>query len=957
MNFSLGDLLTAGGPEFTAEEEPALSGLASHALDTAVLQVTQAVEWARGGQSASIALPQPYQTSSCRRPDLLRQLSHATLQQQALQAASTATLLAINDSLDVLRSAQIDFATAAFQWHTQIQDGIDARLHALRLSLAKSTVSNAAMCSSYRATSRHTANGCCPKAGEVSRFAGAISSTKCLLMCISLAALAYVTRTVVLSSRVGTTQHGTVRHQVLKALSWIPVAPILVESTADGKSVRTAYTASNLYEMRNTGTTLDQAQHVLEQLEVFTDTSKETHTTLAQTVNNLLVGVRALNEAVQKIGAGTMVMPASNRKDLGPESLPTASGAYAAALAKSADAQDGNATASAKLPSQQEKPAGPTKQGSTSARSLLRSASDAARGATADKKQATTGPSDAKPKAGADAAPSPVTPQSLLLEVQAVHKSVKAMADGNQVAAGTKVSNEVEAVRKDITTVMKYLTASDKDVKDLTSRVCTLMTNLDIHAKSSESYLKEILKSLATIAGAAKTFHADTQVLIAAKHDNIADGVKACINKVTNTDFETHQSLTRTLNDLSKQTYDLGKNFWRRYTMCKVKVIRDYCERPVPVNVQGGPQANMPPPPAYEPSIHAARQQLHLQSAIPVARGGGGPVPQVNIDMGVVNRYLRAVSPLHKYSTFTIRHDVIVVEVSGCVISVQQCSFKKKLKLRRHKLDKGAATKLEEAMSMREAMGKDVEKDIFLLDEHLTASNKPSALISMKLDSLRKGYNIGHCIYSREPVQGNTGPGVDGVVDKKRHVRVLGYTDADLNSRFASNDGGKEELMDEATVRRLMAAEKSRVLGVPPKGEKKPSSNAPSSAKAPAGKKSASRKKSPSSSRSRSRSRKRRRRSSSSSSRSRSRRKRSRSSKAARKKRASSDSSSSRPKAKDKGKDKGREKDKKEKEKEKGKKDKEKPKETDRQKEKEKEREKDKKAKDKAKEKDKEKEK
>ncbi|CAE7761016.1 unnamed protein product, partial [Symbiodinium sp. KB8] len=675
MNFSLGDLLTAGGPEFTAEEEPALSGLASHALDTAVLQVTQAVEWARGGQSASIALPQPYQTSSCRRPDLLRQLSHATLQQQALQAASTATLLAINDSLDVLRSAQIDFATAAFQWHTQIQDGIDARLHALRLSLAKSTVSNAAMCSSYRATSRHTANGCCPKAGEVSRFAGAISSTKCLLMCISLAALAYVTRTVVLSSRVGTTQHGTVRHQVLKALSWIPVAPILVESTADGKSVRTAYTASNLYEMRNTGTTLDQAQHVLEQLEVFTDTSKETHTTLAQTVNNLLVGVRALNEAVQKIGAGTMVMPASNRKDLGPESLPTASGAYAAALAKSADAQDGNATASAKLPSQQEKPAGPTKQGSTSARSLLRSASDAARGATADKKQATTGPSDAKPKAGADAAPSPVTPQSLLLEVQAVHKSVKAMADGNQVAAGTKVSNEVEAVRKDITTVMKYLTASDKDVKDLTSRVCTLMTNLDIHAKSSESYLKEILKSLATIAGAAKTFHADTQVLIAAKHDNIADGVKACINKVTNTDFETHQSLTRTLNDLSKQTYDLGKNFWRRYTMCKVKVIRDYCERPVPVNVQGGPQANMPPPPAYEPSIHAARQQLHLQSAIPVARGGGGPVPQVNIDMGVVNRYLRAVSPLHKYSTFTIRHDVIVVEVSGCVISVQQCTL------------------------------------------------------------------------------------------------------------------------------------------------------------------------------------------------------------------------------------------------------------------------------------------
>jgi len=288
----------------------------------------------------------------------------------------------------------------------------------------------------------------------------------------------------------------------------------------------------------------------------------------------------------------------------------------------------------------------------------------------------------------------------------------------------------------------------------------------------------------------------------------------------------------------------------------------------------------------------------------------------------------------------------------GTFVGKAKCGPRVRELARKHKLDKGAATKLEEAMSMREAMGKDVEKDIFLLDEHLTASNKPSALISMKLDSLRKGYNIGHCIYSREPVQGNTGPGVDGVVDKKRHVRVLGYTDADLNSRFASNDGGKEELMDEATVRRLMAAEKSRVLGVPPKNEKK-ATTAPSSAKAPAGKKSASRKKSPSSSRSRSRSRKRRRRSSSSSSRSRSRRKRSKSSKAARKKRDSSDSSSSRQKAKDKGKDK----DKKEKEKEKGKKDKEKPKETDRQKEKEKEREKDKKAKDKAKEKDKEKEK
>lgn len=156
----------------------------------------------------------------------------------------------------------------------------------------------------------------------------------------------------------------------------------------------------------------------------------------------------------------------------------------------------------------------------------------------------------------------------------------------------------------------------------------------------------------------------------------------------------------------------------------------------------------------------------------------------------------------------------------GTFVGKAKCGPRVRDLARRHKLDKGAATKLEEAMSMRDAMGKDVEKDIVLLDEHLTASNKPSALISMKLDSLRKGYNIGHCIYSREPVMGNTGPGVDGVVDKKRQVKVLGYTDADLSSRFASSDGKSEQLMDEATVRKLMAAEKSRVLGSREKNEK-----------------------------------------------------------------------------------------------------------------------------------------
>ena len=115
-------------------------------------------------------------------------------------------------------------------------------------------------------------------------------------------------------------------------------------------------------------------------------------------------------------------------------------------------------------------------------------------------------------------------------------------------------------------------------------------------------------------------------------------------------------------------------------------------------------------------------------------------------------------------------------------------------------------------MSMREAMGKDVEKDLKLLDEHLLASNAPSKLVSMKLDSLRKGFNIGGCIYSREPMPGNQGPGVDGVFDK-REKRTVGYSDAELDRRFADMDtrvGGGGQLMDEATVRRMMAAEKKQ---------------------------------------------------------------------------------------------------------------------------------------------------
>merc|ERR1712232_1407157 len=104
---------------------------------------------------------------------------------------------------------------------------------------------------------------------------------------------------------------------------------------------------------------------------------------------------------------------------------------------------------------------------------------------------------------------------------------------------------------------------------------------------------------------------------------------------------------------------------------------------------------------------------------------------------------------------------------NGTFVGKAKCGPKVRELAKKHRLDKGASTKLEDAMSMREAMGKDIDKDIVMLDEHLAASNKPSALVSQKLDSLRKGFPVGHCIYSREVMAGGIGPGVDGVFDKK----------------------------------------------------------------------------------------------------------------------------------------------------------------------------------------------
>eukprot|EP00930_Biecheleria_cincta_P100423 TRINITY_DN92066_c0_g1_i1.p1 TRINITY_DN92066_c0_g1~~TRINITY_DN92066_c0_g1_i1.p1 ORF type:complete len:276 (-),score=41.25 TRINITY_DN92066_c0_g1_i1:155-982(-) len=65
----------------------------------------------------------------------------------------------------------------------------------------------------------------------------------------------------------------------------------------------------------------------------------------------------------------------------------------------------------------------------------------------------------------------------------------------------------------------------------------------------------------------------------------------------------------------------------------------------------------------------------------------------------------------------------------------------------RHFLDEAAAARLASVFQERSRIGCDLVRDFQELDEHLAASNKPSALVSMKLAELRSGRTIGPCRY------------------------------------------------------------------------------------------------------------------------------------------------------------------------------------------------------------------
>jgi len=70
-------------------------------------------------------------------------------------------------------------------------------------------------------------------------------------------------------------------------------------------------------------------------------------------------------------------------------------------------------------------------------------------------------------------------------------------------------------------------------------------------------------------------------------------------------------------------------------------------------------------------------------------------------------------------------------------------------------LDATSTARLVSAFRDRSRRGCNLDVDLRQLSEHLAASNKPSALVCMKLADLRDGKPIGPCRYSKESQEGD----------------------------------------------------------------------------------------------------------------------------------------------------------------------------------------------------------
>lgn len=76
-----------------------------------------------------------------------------------------------------------------------------------------------------------------------------------------------------------------------------------------------------------------------------------------------------------------------------------------------------------------------------------------------------------------------------------------------------------------------------------------------------------------------------------------------------------------------------------------------------------------------------------------------------------------------------------------------------------YRLDEAATARLASVFSERSRLGCDINRDLADLGDHLAASNKPSALVSMKLADLRAGKPIGPCRYTGSSRDKGGGPG------------------------------------------------------------------------------------------------------------------------------------------------------------------------------------------------------
>lgn len=121
---------------------------------------------------------------------------------------------------------------------------------------------------------------------------------------------------------------------------------------------------------------------------------------------------------------------------------------------------------------------------------------------------------------------------------------------------------------------------------------------------------------------------------------------------------------------------------------------------------------------------------------------------------------------------------------------------------RRHRLDEAATARLASVFHDRSRLGCDLNRDFEELNEHLAASNKPSALVSMKLADLRAGRSIGPCKYV----------GVGGG-SRRGSGMCEGRDDVYGDRRSASNEGRcrrREDRSREAAKPRREAAGRSR---------------------------------------------------------------------------------------------------------------------------------------------------